>query len=400
MSGFVTGSRTMIITRMAPIAALILSFAASADAQTANSGGNLRTEAFQESDLPLGAEPCSQPFSVLLDALKSEDHVARWAATECLEDTKDRRATEPFVDALLTDRGDVHLRLHQWAALRSLDDPHTADLLLKALNASETHWEAAYSLGNLRITRGVAPLLEMLISGNPDDRILAAESLGAMKDIRAIDPLSAALLNPQSKLRCAAAEALGRIGNDRALTALLNTLNDPDSNLRRISAEALGDIKNASAVPALAQKLTDLNEDRYVVMYSAEALGKIADPSAVSALISGLYYGRRDAQWHSAHALASIERPEAKQALVSSLRRGNVNVVAAVYREFIRMGDDSFVPSLVEALDAYGDVYMARDYVNSGNARLAEAARSSRFASDLDEMDAADFSWAIWGSGR
>lgn len=398
MTGSPTGRHTVSLGYVTFTAALMILLAIPAAAQNVDSGESPQTDVPQQAELLLGDDPCSQPFTVLVNAIKSDDHIAKWNAAECLENTKDRRATVPLVNDVLTS-DDVHLQIREWAALQSIDDPRTADLLLDALNVPATRREAAYSLGQLQIARGLQPLLEMLTSENSDDRTVAANALGAMKNVRAINPLIAVLGGEDIIMRRYAAIALGRIGDSRAAPALIVALSDADDGVRGDAAEALGDMKSTAAVPALAEKLSDPKEDRYVVGASAEALGKIADPSAVSALISALYSVRPDAQRKSAKALADVDTPQATQALIDGLRRGNLNVVGGAYSVFMRIGDDSFAPALIEVLKDDGSEIMAEEFACSGNARLAAAARSSPFADKLSNTDDEDScSGTEWGS--
>jgi hypothetical protein len=335
-------------------------------------------------------DPCPQSLDLLIAFLKSDEASTSRAAAECLGETKDRRAVEPLVQAILSGDGEVHLVLYERDALRKINDPHTADLLLNALNFKETRWIAAYSLGDLQITRGVGPLLALLESGDQQDRRDAAIALGPMKDARAIDALCAALQRDDEVLRRHAARSLGTIGDTRALTALFAALNDPDNGVRWNAVTSLGELKDPSAVTLLAARFADANQDRYVRVAAAESLGEIADHAAVTVLIEGLRSDSNFEQWYAARALASTAQPEAVQALVESLEEHNLDVVAAVYPTLIRAGDAEFVPLLIEALKHFGDQSMAQDFVNSENSQLADAAR--KFASDkgfeiLDDSD-------------
>jgi len=311
---------------------------------------------------------------MLIAFLKIDEGISSRAAAICLGETRDR-AVEPLVQAMLSNKGDVHFALYARDALREINDPHTADLLLDALNSKETRWIAAYSLGDLRIARGVEPLLALLRTGNKQDRRTAAEALGPMKDTRALDALYAALQQDDAVLRGDAARSLGEIGDRRAVDVLIATLDDPDDGVRTNAAESLGKIKDPSAVTLLAARFANADEERHVRMAAAESLGEIADHAAVTALIGGLKSDSKFKQWYSAKALAAIQQPEAVQAISESLKERNLNVVAAVYPTLIRADDPEFVPLLVEALNNSGDQIMVQDFANNENSQLADAAR-------------------------
>jgi HEAT repeat protein len=320
-------------------------------------------------------DPCPQSLDVLIAFLKIDEGISSRAAAICLGETRDSRAVEPLVQAMLSNKGDVHFALYARDALREINDPHTADLLLDALNSKETRWIAALTLGDLQITRGVEPLLSLLKSGDQLDRRTAAFALGPMKDTRAIEALYAALKQDDEVLRRYAAKSLGEIGDARAVDVLITALSDPDDGVRTNAAESLGKIKDPSAVTLLAARFANADEERHVRMAAAESLGEIADHAAVTALIGGLKSDSKFKQWYSAKALAAIQQPEAVQAISESLKERNLNVVAAVYPTLIRADDPEFVPLLVEALNNSGDQIMAQDFANSENSQLADAAR-------------------------
>lgn len=347
----------------------------------------------------LPGTPCPQSLDSVLTFLKSDGAWTRATAAECLGEMKDGRAAEPLVHAIFVEKY-PRMVLYERDALRKINNPRTGDLLLEALNSKETRWIAAYSLGDLQISRGVELLLALLQYGDKEDRRTAADALGSMKDIRAIDLLIAALKQNDELLRRYAASSLGTIGDARAGEALIAAIDDPDDGVRWNAANSLGELKDSSAVPALAQRLADADEERNVRMASAESLGKIADIDAVRLLIAGLMSNSKFVQWYSAKALAPIQQQQVAQAFAESLRQGNINVAAAAYPVFIRAGDQEFVPALIEALNGYGDSDMIADYLFSGNAELAAAANRLASEKGLEDLDPQDREELIWGSQK
>ncbi len=361
--------------------------------------GSRTAHAFPQEDPPttelrepelMPEDPCPQSLDVLAALLKSDSGFTSQAAAECLGEAKDSRAVEPLVQTILSGEGDVHLVLYERDALRKINDPHTADLLLDALNSKETRWSAAVSLGDLQITRGVDPLLVLLKSNDVQDRRTAAEALGPMKDTRALDALCATLKQDDEVLRRYAVSSIGEIGDPRAVGVLIAALDDPDDGVRANAAESLGKIKDPSAVALLVARFADADEERHVRMAAAESLGEIANPAAVTALIGALKSDSKFEQWYSAKALAPLQQPEAVRALAESFEERNFNVVVAVYPTLIRAGNAEFVPLLIDALNNSGDQSMAQGFVYSENSRLVDAARKYASEKGFELLDDSD----------
>jgi len=330
--------------------------------------------------------------------LGSQDPMVRVAAAECLEALGDKRAVEPLVRARFAEEYPRFVQVYE-NALRAINDPRTADLLLAALRSPETRWAAALSLGRLQITSAVEPLLKLLNSSDIEDRRTAAESLGPMKDNRALGPLCAALNGQDEVLRRYAADALGQIGDTRAIDPLIVALDDPDDGVRWNAANSLGDLRDSRAVESLGQALDD--DDENVQEAAADALGKVGDSRAAEALAAAIKSGNRAVQWHSATALTEIHGPQAEQTLATSLREGNLTVVAAACPFFIRKGDAASIPVLIQALNEHGELGMARDLMFCGNSQLEEAARdwAKRNKVDDDDMEPPGKLLA-WGSEK
>jgi HEAT repeat protein len=70
---------------------------------------------------------------------------------------------------------------------------------------------ATKTLGEVKDSRAVGPLIDALKDGGPSVRNKAAEALGEIKDTRAIEPLIGALNDKESQVREKAAEALKKI---------------------------------------------------------------------------------------------------------------------------------------------------------------------------------------------
>ncbi len=349
----------------------------------------------EESEITLD-KFCSSSFDQLISSLGSKESMIRVAAAECLGASGDRRAVEPLVRARFAEEYPRYVQVYE-NALRAINDPRTAELLLAALNSPKTRWAAAWSLGRLQISAAVDPLLKMLNSGDAEDRRTAADSLGPMKDSRAVGPLCVALDGKDEVLRRYAASALGQIGDAHAVDPLIAALLDDDDGVRWNAANSLGDLRDDRAVESLGRALNDDNEN--VQKAAADALGKIRDPQATEALTTAIKSGNRAVQWHSAAALAEIGGPQAEEVLSASLNEGKLTIVAASYRFFVRRGSSTSIPILVQALSEHGDWEMARDLMFCGNSRLEDAAREWAKRNKLEDLNPPQ-PLLVWGSEK
>ena|ERR1700733_4418221 len=352
-------------------------------------------------DFQLPARPpegsCEKPSDKLIAILKSDDDRNHWIAAECLGEAKDSRAVEALVHAIFAEN-EVHAEMIERDALKKINDPRTGDLLLNALNSKLTRRKAAISLGELQITRAVDPLIMMLKSDDKDGRRIAASALGPMQDPRAIDALISAFAERDEVLRRYVATSLGEIGDARAVAALIQALADPDEAVEWNATASLGEIKDSRAILPLAKVLNNLDEQVHSRTEAADALAKIGDPAAVNALIEAATAENNSVKWHAARALLSLDRPAATQFFTESLSQGNIAVVAAAYPFFVRKGDSTAEPALVEALQKFGDEDMAIDFLYCGNSTLAEAAHHWFSKNGCEEPDKPEEKLLVWGS--
>jgi HEAT repeat protein len=100
--------------------------------------------------------------------------------------------------------------------------PALVELLHHADDA--VRWNTAWTLGKLRATDAIAPLV------------------AAMKDEAAVEPLTAVLKDPKANVRRDAARSLGQIGPAArpAVPALRALANDPDEGVRAAAKKSLG----------------------------------------------------------------------------------------------------------------------------------------------------------------
>ena len=112
-------------------------------------------------------------------------------------------------------------------------------------------------------------------SGQLTVRGAAAISLGDMRESRAVPALIQLLADDHEGTRIAAAKALGQIGKGEASPALIRSLADSSSGVRASAAWSLGKLAALEAAPELVQALSA--EEWIVRRCAAEALGQIGD---------------------------------------------------------------------------------------------------------------------------
>lgn len=146
--------------------------------------------------------------------LEDEDADVRLAACGALADIANDASARALIGAL---DGDV---LPRERLIERLGAPWATDELLAALAAADrptVRAALARALGLAPDPRAVKPLIELLESGNEEERINAARSLGTGADPMVVAPvLSAALDDDRATVRAQAARALGALRSARS----------------------------------------------------------------------------------------------------------------------------------------------------------------------------------------
>jgi Concanavalin A-like lectin/glucanases superfamily/HEAT repeats/PBS lyase HEAT-like repeat len=242
--------------------------------------------------------------------------------------------------------------------------------------------------------------LQADLANEKDDEagLAAVHQLEVTADPAALGILIDTLQNRSDKIRIAAASALGKSKDPRAADALAAVTQDraQDQSVRFAAAQALGVLHDGRAGVPLVQALR-FNE--YEAIRSLLDLGPLAVPALIDALghpdtsasaskllirmgstgVDGLI----ELLNHNAHpfersaaasTLAEIEDPRSIKALSQALKSGDLFLTAAAYRFLIRKGDAGSEGQMIKALNAYGKLAMAEDFVASGNPVLKAAA--------------------------
>ncbi len=290
--------------------------------------------------------------------------------------------------------------------------------------------------------------------------VAVATALGNLKDNRAVEPLLAYLVHVNPDVRAEVASALGMIGDRKATIPLIGALGDESPWVRRNSAKALGEIKDPLAVDPLIISFTrDQVSD--VRWWSVHALGDISDPRAMEPLASivtlkdsqgmeplsdvlqlrgrkrtvehPLAYLVKGMQWsiqieaiHSLGRMGEVALPHLNSTLLEhqdfEFRKeaakmimeikgvdytihllksdDQLRVTKGVYDYVISRGESGTEDVLVDALNAYGEIRMARDFIGSENSRLAKAAEVWMDKNGYEQPAKKPESGPKWGNAR
>ena len=249
---------------------------------------------------------------------------------------------------------------------------------------------AAFSLGEPGNPSAVGPLLQALEAAastpeffRPEEvRVGIVTALGQLGDTSAVEPLTEWIIHPSFFVRKAAAGSFGSLGDERACPSLIAMLNDDMKEVRREAAQSLGRLSNEAAVGPLLQAVEDGRLRARDVTQPLDLIsGRWRKGPAADGLVRKLHKRLGGAhalgvQFQSAEDLGEIENDRAIAILDTALLRRNAVVLTGAYRYYIRKLSSPAIPALIEALDAYGDLAMANDYLRYGDRRLMRAARN------------------------
>lgn len=236
---------------------------------------------------------------------------------------------------------------------------------------------------------------------DPADRQRAVACVLALGRSHTWEPIArAARQDPEPKVRLAASQALLGIARRQSAAPLCDALvTEPDATVADTKAMLLlkapgafkaivAEYDNPSLTPTGRKRLAHVvkKTDRTWVRPATKMLGglrthaveaMLADigKPAVKPLTKLLHSRRAEKRSAAAGALVLMERehPRAVARLTSELKRKDLSQVARDYAYFIRLGRRSAEPTLRRALFRNGNVIMALDYMNCGNAKLEAA---------------------------
>ena len=245
---------------------------------------------------------------------------------------------------------------------------------------------AAMLLGIGRDERLVPFLTDLLQSGSPPVRRVAAQALGiparpfsdpawlgrsgpAAVDRLAVESLTEALRDPDDRVRANSARSLGNLRrsanaaaqpsdetaltllrSDAVLLPLTHSLLDPVSEVKVAVAAALREFSAPAALPLLLPLLQDPEEE--VRVAAAVTAGQLGAPQSLPILLEALRHGPSHRRPQAAASLRALGDAAAVPALMDALAdpSGSVQREAAI--ALGHLGDLRAVPALIDALGA------------------------------------------------
>jgi HEAT repeat protein len=197
-------------------------------------------------------------------------------------------------------------------------------------------------IARVRAPESVAALARLLQHEDVYLQLAAAQALGAIAGQDVVEPLIAALGDPIPDVRAAAVTALCQARDERAIEPLIAALQDPSPQVREAAAAGMGWIDPSRLVEPLIAALKDRSDKVRI--------------TAASILIQ-----------------SGDER--AFEPLLDALQSRDLAVIASLPEFYLPYGSDGDEAMWIQALNSYGTKSTAEFYLNSGNQRLAQAAK-------------------------
>jgi HEAT repeat protein len=228
---------------------------------------------------------------------------------------------------------------------------------------------SACALGELRHHAAVQPILAraMDISEADDVKICALRALRQLGDPQVVTTLISLLTETSGPLRIETIQTLGALRDARAVPVLIGVVVSPRGEDDRVAAQRAIGALGSSALPEVRQLFQQSPQ------LAIEILRYMGEPG-VSELLS-IYRSSPAGVRNEAVRAILLAGNQTGVSTMRDVMSTNLALVQQAHRSLIELGDGSFVPLLVGALDRYGDATMAVAYLNCGEATLATAAR-------------------------
>jgi HEAT repeat protein/cyclophilin family peptidyl-prolyl cis-trans isomerase len=216
---------------------------------------------------------------------------------------------------------------------------------------------AAFAVGRVGLSEGVAALVPILADPDPEVRQVAAFALGLIGDPSARQPLVAALADPSPLMKGSAAEALGLIGDAAdapAIAAMMrdvlgsgalaatpsdtvDAVRDSPAAAFRLGLFALTRLKTYDALAGVV--LEQSGQPRVRWWPVAFALARLEDPRAGPALLTLLSEEHPYTRAFAARGLGAVKERSAAAGLVRLVTGADRNVAVEAIRALGRIGD-------------------------------------------------------------
>jgi HEAT repeat protein len=293
-----------------------------------------------------------------------------WVAKDKITNAADLGsvAVEPLIKKLESENEERYEKAKCTDALVEIGEP-AIPFLIEALKKNNTKIQQISA--EILIEIG-DPAVKHLIDELDDDnseitqRIYVVRILGEIGDKRAVEPLIKSVTDENISVCVYSIIALRSIGDKRAVEPLIKSLTDENIRVREESIIALGSIGDKRAVDPLIGLLDDRSASSDINREIAIALQKIGvDGSSAHKLIKNYEKWGID--------MSKIFADNVDELTLYLLEEFTVY---QVYPIIMRIGNPNTINSLIKALDDFGTVEMAEDYLNSGSDALENAAES------------------------
>ena len=205
-------------------------------------------------------------------------------------------------------------------------------------------------------------------------------ALAKTKDPRALEALLAAVQGEQGGTRSEVVGVLGLFNEGltkepRTRPPLMAALQDNEECVREAAVRAISHFEDAQALEAVLGAVKD--ESPLVRWAAAGELGRFAR-TCRERLLAAVKDPNPYVRWGAAKALVGgrswsrggpVDAP-----IVEGVLNKDLAVIAGAYYVLLERGEPGTEPILIEALNKYGDQWMAFEFQNSGNENLAKAA--------------------------
>lgn len=228
-------------------------------------------------------------LDLAIDALIAGDFQQRWDVAKLfpkLAVGNVESVIAPLIEIVKDEEEEEELRWYAARILGEFDQPSAISTLIELLKTAdndELTAMAATALGQIG-NFAVAALSELL--ADQETRLLAVRSLGSIRRSEIITPLLSVVKDPDATIRAVAIEALSSFHNADIPPVLLQAIDDIAANVRREAVIGLGfrsDLRDElDLVNKLVPKLYDFNIG--VCCAAASALGRLGTDEAAKGL--------------------------------------------------------------------------------------------------------------------
>jgi len=282
----------------------------------------------------------------LINCLKDKINSVRESARMSLA-TLGTISTDPLIASLADDNTEFISYVNN--ILLEVKDPNLTDMLISSLRNQDFRLRrnSAHLLGKLKNNKSIYPLLDALNDANPE---VQKEAVSSLLDIK-FDP--------------------GWINDKRVVNELLSSLENKDGKVRELVLMCLYEIKEPQVINALLKALKD--SDPGVREKAIMGLTFIRDPKHIDIIFEMTRNEYNKVQRMALSYLIAIN-PKTDNFSKAILSNKNLTKISDNYRLFILNGVGGSEEVLIYALQRFGNIKMAEDFLNCGNNKLKLAA--------------------------